>query len=475
MELSVKDDVVSGELNNDESTYTASVKDNGLVSFLVSIMQYLDDRYGGEMIPQIIDELQDNEGNINDDLVRADIENTEIITDGDGSSYTHTIIEKGSIKTYYLDEDLWGQSESKSLWEALEESDDNDDLAQTYGSLTIGEYYTKQARKTGNAAYPPIAKKIIAFANGLNEGQLDYLIEELKWFDSSVKISKKGNVGEEVYNACKKIDRREQWLKHDDGEACLYYLENTVYRYDVLVRLKAVLDNRRPTIRNKTFVLQYSTDELRDKTETEAAGGFIRQAVSGKTDYFVIEDNFEEDRWFLSEKILKILEMIEAGGHIRMVLYSDFREALKQEDIDRNAVEKSIGEAIESQKDAYRKYHSMINTVKEIHCDGICYVISDLHNSPEEENEYWEKRTADPSTYYERPDKEKEVHNMLFFLGAIEKSSMSKKVGLLIINDENTDTKKVSRAVELIAEGHNPIIVTFAYFKRLYDEGKIIK
>ena len=77
IDVNIDGDQVSGFFENDETTDTDD-PENGVVSFLVSIMNYIDDRYNHDFYSEVKDALLDNEQQINDDLVSADVKESEI-------------------------------------------------------------------------------------------------------------------------------------------------------------------------------------------------------------------------------------------------------------------------------------------------------------------------------------------------------------------------------------------------------------
>ena len=141
IDVNIDGDQVSGFFENDETTDTDD-PENGVVSFLVSIMIYIDDRYNHDFYSEVKDALLDNEQQINDDLVSADVKESEIVTDGD-SEYIHTIIKSGKITKYYLDDSLWSEEEDTPFAEALENGEVDDETVETYGRITVNDFHTK--------------------------------------------------------------------------------------------------------------------------------------------------------------------------------------------------------------------------------------------------------------------------------------------------------------------------------------------
>ena len=142
--ISINGNTVNGEVANDEGTDTADVKEEGISSYLISLLSYFDDRYNIDDFEEIENDLVLNRFEIDEDLVKAEICDTESTTDGEGSYYSHINIKNNEIRTLMLNEEIWNGDGERYLWEIISSADsDLEGLAIEHGEVTTDFYQTK--------------------------------------------------------------------------------------------------------------------------------------------------------------------------------------------------------------------------------------------------------------------------------------------------------------------------------------------
>ena len=303
--VEVKKDKVSFEGYWDNTVSTYQLQDNQLYEWLLEFIAGCEDTYGVE---GLVEDLEEHEVEISSSFKKADIEVANLITDGDGSSACQYVLDKEKAQCTYVDGDSIGEDISAEefmptvLLEMLDE----------YGETTVWE----QDKSDG------IQAQIIDFCNGLNKEQIEYLIADLMTFRMPVKISKKGNMGENIYAACKKLDRDEEWLQRDGGKSCLNYLESVVRTYDLSREAETMFDTPESiNCKGLTFVTTFLDpyEEETIKKDVTERGGFFRGAVSGKTNVLIAKDKSS-----YGKKLDAAIENKKSGKNIIIITFDHY-------------------------------------------------------------------------------------------------------------------------------------------------------
>lgn len=103
-----------------------------------------------------------------------------------------------------------------------------------------------------------------------------------------------------------------------------------------------------PSIKGKTFVATglESDDEARVKSLIEAEGGFLRQSISGKTDYLIVEPAGMGER-----KFSDVLAQADKGHTVNVIFYEDFMRSFDEDDDDTAEENTELSNAIGKMKE----------------------------------------------------------------------------------------------------------------------------
>ena len=450
--ISINGNTVNGEVANDEGTDTADVKEEGISSYLISLLSYFDDRYNIDDFEEIENDLVLNRFEIDEDLVKAEICDTESTTDGEGSYYSHINIKNNEIRTLMLNEEIWNGDGERYLWEIISSADsDLEGLAIEHGEVTTDFYQTKSKTKNKQNRPQPL-RMIVSLCNSLDPGQLEFLIKDLNGFRKNVKVKRDGDIGENILKVCKQLDSEEEWIQGNNGVSCYKYIVNRISFYNDLRMVDENLSGQTDIdFTGKSFVF-HEEGNLELKESVKFLGGIIRESIGRRTDYFVLEDNYRNNPWFFDPKSAAAIDCAKKKTGIKLILNSVLKKAVGNQDVKLEEPKKRVEEINKKKEQAERKYQDTINGVESIHCSGVCYVTSFLESSEEEF-----------------------VDSVLRPLGGICKDSMSRKIGVFIIKDREVEGRKTEYARQLIEEGHEMIIVTYCYFVTLYREGLVTR
>ena len=190
----------------------------------------------------------------------------------------------------------------------------------------------------------------------MDEEHLNFLIDDLMRsdFKHKIRISKEGNVGENIFKACVFMNRYQEWLSEKDIQRCLTYLMHVVISYDLEKTVEQhMVDDSEVTFKDKHFYFQPEfTDsfyyimpiENKDKRKLRILGGIEMKSLGPDADYYVIEDTYkihsmnEMNSWFklvprfLDDTVPEAAELIEKNGaSIRFVTYSNFSKAVQKQ------------------------------------------------------------------------------------------------------------------------------------------------
>lgn len=296
--VDIKKDKVSFEDYWDNTISIDPLQENQLYEWLLEFLAVCENTYNSE---GLVEDFEEHEAEISSSFKKADIEVANLITDGYGSTACQYVLDKNKAECTYVDGDSIDQdiySEGLMPTVLLEMLDE-------YGETTVW-------KKEGTDS---IQTRIIDFCNGLSKEEIDFLIEDLTTLVIPIKISKKGNVGKNIYVACKELDREMDWLRRDGGKPCLEYLETVVEAKTMFDTPKSI------TCKGLTFAATFLDpyEEEMVKNDVTEKGGFFRGAVSGKTNVLVAKSMHS-----YGKKLSTAIENKKNGKNIIIITFDHY-------------------------------------------------------------------------------------------------------------------------------------------------------